>query len=168
VHIGTIEARKNLAFLLTVWRRLRERMGPDTPRLALIGRDGGGNGGGSDHLEGAPAFQGRAPQRSDLPDAALVELMRGARAVLAPSEVEGFDLPAVEASALGVPLIASDIPVHRELTPHAQLVDPLDGPAWIRALEAAARKAPKPPAPYAAPTWDSHFETVRVALKRRR
>ena len=34
-HIGTIEARKNLTFLLTVWRRLRERMGPDTPRLRL-------------------------------------------------------------------------------------------------------------------------------------
>lgn len=168
VHIGTIEARKNLAFLLTVWRRLRERMGPDTPRLALIGRYGWENEAVLDHLERSPAIQGLVHQASDLPDAALVELMRGARAVLAPSEVEGFDLPAVEASALGAPLIASDIPVHRELTPHAQLVDPLDGPGWVRALEAATRKAPKAHAPYAAPTWEAHFDTVRVALKRRR
>ena len=168
VHIGTIEARKNLAFLLTVWRRLRERMGPDTPRLALIGRYGWENETVLDHLQRSPAIQGLVHQASDLPDAALVELMRGARAVLAPSEVEGFDLPAVEACALGVPLIASDIPAHRELTPHAQLLDPLDGPGWIRALETATRRAPKTPQPYAAPTWDAHFETVRTALKRRR
>lgn len=168
VHVGTIEARKNLAFLLTIWRRLAERMGPDAPRLALIGRYGWENEAVLDHLSRSPAIQGLVHQASDLPDAALMELMRGARAVLAPSEVEGFDLPAVEASALGVPLIASDIGAHRELTPHARLIDPLDGPGWIKALEAATRKRPRAPGPYAAPTWDQHFDTVRRALNRRR
>ena len=91
--------------------------------------------------------------------------MASARALVAPSSVEGFDLPAVEASALGVPLIASDIPVHRELVPNAQLIDPLDGLGWLDALEKATRRPPKAPA-FAAPTWREHFAEVgrRVGL----
>lgn len=166
VHVGTIEARKNLAFLLTVWRRLAERMGPAAPRLALIGRYGWENEAVLDLLERSPALQGLVHQASDLPDAALVELMRGARAVLAPSAVEGFDLPAVEASALGVRLIASDIPAHRELTPQARLIDPLDGLGWLGALEEAARglAASAGTAPYPAPSWQAHFQRVAQAL----
>ncbi|WP_396594335.1 glycosyltransferase family 4 protein [Brevundimonas sp. R86498] len=165
VHIGTIEARKNLAFLLTVWRRLQERMGDAAPQLVLVGRYGWENEAVLDHLERSPALQGLVHQAADLPDSALATLMASARALLAPSSVEGFDLPAVEASALGVPLIASDIPAHRELVPDARLIDPLDGLGWLDALEAATRHPPKA-LPYTAPTWDRHFAEVaqRVGL----
>ena len=62
------------------------------------------------------------------------------------------------------PLIASDIPVHRELIRHARLVDPLDGPGWIEAIETLA-KAPAGSGPaYDAPTWKSHFAAVEQAL----
>lgn len=159
VHIGTIEARKNLAFLLTIWRRLAERMGDAAPQLALVGRYGWENEAVLDHLERSPALRGLVHQAADLPDSALATLMASARALLAPSSVEGFDLPAVEASALGVPLIASDIPVHRELVPDAQLIDPLDGLGWLDALEKATRRPPKA-RPYAPPTWDAHFAEV--------
>lgn len=159
VHIGTIEARKNLAFLLTIWRRLGERMGDAAPQLVLVGRYGWENEAVLDHLERSPALRGLVHQASDLPDSALATLMASARALVAPSSVEGFDLPAVEASALGVPLIASDIPVHRELVPDAQLIDPLDGIGWLDALEKATRHPPRAPA-YKAPTWDRHFAEV--------
>ena len=159
VHIGTIEARKNLAFLLTIWRRLQERMGDTAPQLVLVGRYGWENEAVLDHLERSPALRGLVHQASDLPDSALATLMASARALVAPSSVEGFDLPAVEASALGVPLIASDIPAHRELVPDAQLIDPLDGLGWLDALEKATRHPPKAP-PYIAPTWDRHFARV--------
>jgi glycosyltransferase involved in cell wall biosynthesis len=159
VHVGTIEARKNLAFLLTVWRRLQERMGEDAPQLVLVGRYGWENEAVLDHLERSPALRGLVHQASHLPDSTLATLMRGARALLAPSSVEGFDLPAVEASALGVPLIASDIPAHRELVPDARLIDPLDGLGWLRALEEAVHDPPRAP-PYAAPTWQGHFARV--------
>lgn len=163
VHVGTLEARKNLAFLLTLWRRLEERMGPATPRLVLIGRQGWENEAVMDHLERSPNLQGLVHQAADLPDAALARLMRGARAVLAPSSEEGFDLPAVEAMAMGVPLIASDIPVHRELVAGAQLIDPLDGLGWMAAIAQAtatpvATLAPGPS--FKAPTWPAHFEQV--------
>lgn len=165
VHIGTIEARKNLAFLLTIWRRLQERMGDDAPQLVLVGRYGWENEAVLDHLQRSPALRGLVHQASDLPDSALATLMASARALVAPSSVEGFDLPAVEACALGVPLIASDIPVHRELVPDAQLIDPLDGMGWLDALERAARR-PLKAGPFKAPTWDQHFAEVgrRVGL----
>lgn len=159
VHVGTIEARKNLAFLLAVWRRLQERMGERTPRLVLAGRYGWENEAVLDYLERSPNLQGVVHQAAGLGDDALARLMSDARAVLAPSSVEGFDLPAVEASAMGVPLIASDIPAHRELVPHAELIDPLDGLGWLAALERATIKAPVAP-PYQAPTWSRHFAEV--------
>lgn len=162
VHIGTIEARKNLAFLLTIWRRLAERMGEAAPQLVLIGRYGWENEAVLDHLERSPALRGLVHQAADLPDSALATLLASARALVAPSSVEGFDLPAVEASALGVPLIASDIPVHRELVPDARLIDPLDGVGWLHALEAACASPPTAP-PYTPPTWQKHFAQVAKA-----
>ena len=163
VHVGTIEARKNLAFLLTVWRRLQERMGDRTPRLVLVGRWGWEYEAVLDHFERTPNLQGVVHQAAGLGDEALTRLMAGARAVLAPSSVEGFDLPAVEASAMGVPLIASDIPAHRELVPHARLIDPLDGLGWLAALEEATLKKPVALA-YRAPTWPAHFAEVERRL----
>jgi len=160
VHVGTIEARKNLALLLTLWRRLEERMGDQTPSLVLVGRYGWENEAVLDHLQRSPNLQGVVHQASNLSDAMLARLMRGARAILAPSSVEGFDLPAVEACAMGLSLIASDIPPHRELTPNAELIDPLDGLGWLAAIERAAKAAPIPPSSYRAPSWTEHFRIV--------
>ncbi len=160
LHVGTIEARKNLAFLLTVWRRLQETMGAETPRLVLVGRYGWENEAVLDHLQRSPNLRGLVHQAENLPDCALSALMRGARAMVAPSSVEGFDLPAVEASAMGVPLIASDIAAHRELVPHARLIDPLDGLGWLSALEDWTRNPPVAP-PYSAPDWARHFNVVQ-------
>src|SRR5690606_1120190 len=50
-----------------------------------------------------------------LPDAECRSLLRHALVFLAPSRGEGFDLPALEAMACGIPVVCSDIPVHREL-----------------------------------------------------
>lgn len=163
VHVGTIEARKNLAFILTLWRRLEETLGEATPGLVLIGRQGWENEAVLDHLERSPPLQGLVHQASELPDTALSRLMRGARAVIAPSFVEGFDLPAVEAMAMGVPLIASDIAAHREFVSAATLIDPLDGPGWIAALIQAAQGRGDAPG-FVPPDWPGHFRRLDTAM----
>lgn len=163
IYVGTLEARKNLAFLLTVWRRLEERMGDETPSLVLAGRLGWENENALDHLERSPNLQGLVHQVSDLSDLALSSLMQGARAVIAPSSVEGFDLPAVEACAMGLPLLASDIPPHRELTLTARLIDPVDGLGWIEALEDWTRVPPSKPH-FSPPCWSDHFKIVEQEI----
>lgn len=164
VHVGTVEARKNLAFLLTVWRRIAELKGAAAPQLVLVGRHGWENEAVMDLLERSPRLQSLVHHVADLSDQALARLIGGARALLAPSSVEGFDLPSLEASALGTPLIASDIDVHRELVPHARLVDPIDGPGWLQAI-AEALEGRLPVAATQTPDWAGHFEVVARVLK---
>jgi len=48
-------------------------------------------------------------------DAKLIGLLKGAKALLFPSNHEGFGLPVIEAVACGVPAVISDIPVFQEL-----------------------------------------------------
>jgi glycosyltransferase involved in cell wall biosynthesis len=54
----------------------------------------------------------------------LGELYSGALAAVFPSLYEGFHLPALDAASLGCPVIASDIPVHREVLGDAALYCP--------------------------------------------
>ena len=176
IVVGTIEPRKNLAFLLAVWRRLVERMGAAAPRLVVVGRRGWENESVLDYLERSHLIAPFVIEVSDLGDAGLASVMAGARALLAPSMSEGFSLPVAEALTLGVPVVASDIAVHREIGQGmARLIDPLDGPGWLRAIEAACGvgdpgEAPAPPhRPYRALTWREHVETafghMRAALR---
>ncbi len=64
-------------------------------------------------------------------------LLKGADALLLPSFLEGFGLPVLEAMQLEVPVIASDIPVFRELFDGAvEFVDPHDASDIGRGLAA--------------------------------
>ncbi len=163
ITVGTIEARKNLAFLLTAWRRLADDMGPTAPHLVLVGRRGWENEAVIDHLDRSSAVRKLVHEITDLTDEQVAALIRGARALLAPSLAEGFDLPVIEALTLGAPVIASDIPVHRELARAANLIDPLDGLGWIGAIRAACDKPPRRPR-QPGYTWDEHFKIVARAL----
>jgi glycosyltransferase involved in cell wall biosynthesis len=83
-------------------------------------------------------------------DEQLGALYRGASAFVLPSLFEGFGMPAVEAMALGVPTIVSDIPVFREVTlGHAHyLPRPRDGDSVAETIDRvlaqgdAARSSP--------------------------
>ncbi len=164
VSVGTLEARKNLAFLLALWRRLADGMGPQTPRLVLVGRRGWENESVIDHLNRSKSVTRLVHETSDLSDAELAQLIGGSAGLLAPSLAEGFDLPVVEALALRAPVIGSDIPAHREFAGGvATLLDPLDGPAWLAAVECATASARCGPT-YAPPRWDEHFAVVEEAI----
>ena len=163
VCVGTIEPRKNLAFLLTLWRRLAERLGAATPRLVLAGRRGWENESVIDQLERSSAVLRFVHEAPGLSDAELARLIGSARALLAPSFTEGFNLPVAEAMAMATPVIASDIAVHRELAAGARLIDPLDGPSWLAAIEAATTERPRVQ-PVPPLSWPDHFAIVKDAL----
>lgn len=56
----------------------------------------------------------------------LIELYQGARVFVTASRDEGFNIPPLEAMACGVPVLCSDIPVHRELFSGAALFYPTE------------------------------------------
>jgi glycosyltransferase involved in cell wall biosynthesis len=72
-------------------------------------------------------------------DAELAGLYAGCLAVCIPSVAEGFGLPVVEAAAAGAPVLASDLPVFREITDAVMLHAPVGCvEGWAAALEQAA------------------------------
>jgi alpha-1,3-rhamnosyl/mannosyltransferase len=92
-------------------------------------------------------------------DDTLAAIYTGARALVFPSDDEGFGLPTVEALACGTPVVASDIPALREvLGTRATLVAPDDLEGLVAAAQTAQRPAPAPPpwtwADAAHATWD--------------
>jgi glycosyltransferase involved in cell wall biosynthesis len=161
VCVGTLEARKNLAFLLALWRRVAGQMDARAPQLILIGRRGWENESVIDHLERSETVMRLVHEVSDLQDAELAKLVCGATALLAPSFAEGFDLPVIEALSLRTPVIASDIAVHRELASSAMLIDPLDGPGWLNTIiNAKSVRGPE----FRAPRWDDHFAALEDTI----
>lgn len=132
VVCGAVEPRKNLLMLLNIWRLLAQRAGTPCPHLVVVGRLA---------RRGAPIMaQLRAGGPSvsvveNLSTSALRALMAHARAVLMPSLAEGFGLPIVEALALGTPVLASDLPAHREAGgPFPAYLPAQDVAAWTAAV----------------------------------
>ncbi len=69
-------------------------------------------------------------------DSELATLYEGAEALVFPSIMEGFGLPALEALAAGCPVIASDIPVfHEVLGDLPKYFDPHDESALVACLK---------------------------------
>ncbi|MEA2194126.1 MAG: hypothetical protein QOG42_560 [Solirubrobacteraceae bacterium] len=82
-----------------------------------------------------------------VPDEHLAAIYSGAHALVFPSDDEGVGLPTVEALACGTPVVATDIPVLREvLGDRATFVDAGDLEGLLAAAAAATRPAPAPPA----------------------
>ena len=169
VYVSTIEARKNHLLLLNLWRRMATELGAECPRLVLIGQRGWETENVVDMLDRCPALRGFVVEHNVLPDTEMVGLLQGARALLLPSFAEGFGFPVIEALALGVPALCSDIPALRETGGAIpEYIDPLDGSGWRAAiLDYAAERSPRREAQLQRligwqPTrWEDHFAMVR-------
>jgi len=131
--IGTPELRKRLRFLLQAYA-LAAGSQPLVP-LVLAGR-----GAADDALpdEARPLIErGLVRAVGVVSSDELVDLVRGAVALLHPSRYEGYGLPVVEALALGTPVVAARIPAVEEVAQGgALLITPDDFGAWQRAIEA--------------------------------
>jgi glycosyltransferase involved in cell wall biosynthesis len=75
-----------------------------------------------------------------LADSELPVLLNLASVLVLPSLLEGYGLPAVEAAACGLPVIATTAsPLPDLLAGGGLFVDPLDGDGWRNALETLLR-----------------------------
>ena len=165
VALGTIEPRKNHAFLLDIWDHFGT--GPDAPLLYIIGGRGWADPELFTRLDALPP-EHPVKLLHGLPDSAVTALLHGATALLFPSRAEGFGLPAVEAAALGVPVITSNLPVFKELLGnYAVYLDVTDIYSWIETIKTHTNAAQQGGGGKTRqqnridpPTWRDHFKTV--------
>lgn len=130
--VGTLEPRKNLAHLLGAYARLR-LSDAATPPIVLVGAAGWGP-----QLDDAGLPPDAVIRTGYLERTDLQSVVAGAGCLAFPSLYEGFGIPPVEALACGVPVVASDLPVTREvLGAAARLVAVDDLDALAEALRAA-------------------------------
>jgi glycosyltransferase involved in cell wall biosynthesis len=110
--VGTLEPRKGIAQLIEAadyfWRH-------QDARFVLVGKHGWLVDDLANKIHRHPKFGRRLFWFESIPDEVLTTLYRIAAAVILPSEAEGFGLPLVEAACRGVPVIARDLPVFREV-----------------------------------------------------
>ena len=136
LFVGTLDARKNVGGLLEGYAQLLTRR-PDAPRLVLAGTAGTDAALWLQRIQAAP-LAGRVEHLGYVTTDRRAELFRGARFFLMPSLEEGFGLPALEAMAAGVPVIASRRGSIPEVVGDAGiLIDPADPAALTAALESA-------------------------------
>lgn len=138
LNLGVIQPRKNQVRLIKAYEIFRAQRPEDKTQLVLAGQKGWI----TDEFDKAVAA---SPMKDDIIVTGLVDdcdvpaLMRCAKAFVFPTLLEGFGLPALEAMASGVPLVASDIPVLREIAEGcAVFVDPLDERSIAAGLARAA------------------------------
>ena len=152
LFVGTLEPRKDLATLVAAHRLLA-----DAPPLVLVGPPGWG----------AQLDTTGCITTGYLEDERLQKVVAGAAALILPSLDEGFGMPVVEALAAGTPVVASDLPVLREVGGTVTVyAEPGDPGAFAAAIQQVLDD-PGEPAPRrthgAAYTWARCAEATRAA-----
>jgi len=115
--VSTLEPRKNHELLLNAWERLKYTT---MPKLKLVVVGGVGWDSGPILQAFRPwAERGELFHLNDVHAAELRILYKHAQATICPSLAEGFDYSGIEAMRSGSIVIASDLPVHREIYANA-------------------------------------------------
>jgi len=130
VHVGSTEPRKRIEMLLQIFAGIARKF----PNARLI-RVGGGLSPEHWRAAGLLGIKDRIVIMPFLERKVLASVYRRAAVVLLPSDAEGFALPLVEGMACGRPVVASDLPVLREVGGDAAFYCPVaDVTSWIQTV----------------------------------
>lgn len=137
IQVGRFDPPKNQAFSVAVLQRLPARI---CPRLVFVGRDATAGGDEVRSLAFSMGVQASIVSLGERSD--IASLLSAADVLLLPSLREGLPGVVLEALAVGVPVVANDLPGVREISRYVEGVTILrleDGPGcWAAAIEAAS------------------------------
>jgi alpha-1,2-rhamnosyltransferase len=159
--VGSIEPRKNHNLVLDAFESLWER-GIDATWV-VTGREAFRSEYVIDRMRMHPERGRRLFLFEYLTDAELTHLHERAAGTICASFAEGFGLPVVESLARGVPVFASDIPVHREIgDKHCVYFDRRSATELREALETYLEGGSLPPdvAPPETFRWPDWWEST--------
>jgi glycosyltransferase involved in cell wall biosynthesis len=129
VCVASFETRKNHSMLIRALRPLADEV-----QLALVGHAPPVRKSQLATLAGKLRVHFVAPNSHET----VAKCVRSAELAVLPSRNEGFGLPALEAMACGLPVVASDIPAFREVLKSHGRFAPCDDPeAWTAAVREA-------------------------------
>lgn len=139
LSVSSIYRYKNYVRLIEAWTLLARRRG-DVPDLVIIGDDLD-----EPYSAAMKAAQARAGSLAGrihiiggVPYSEIRNYYESAALFVFPSYLETFGIPMIEAMASQLPLVASDIPVFREIAEDAALYfDPSDSDSMSRVMEIA-------------------------------
>ncbi len=169
LFVGTLEPRKNIGALLDAWTLL-VRSRRKLPKLRLVGAARPEAGSWLARLQ-VPPLAGTVEYSGYVDDRERRATYEGARLLVLPSWHEGFGLPALEAMALGVPVVVSNRGALPEVVGDAGLqISPDDTRALAAAIAAvlddparAADLSARGLARAAGFTWDAAAASLRAA-----
>ena len=170
LSVGHLERRKNMETLVRAFGRIADSW---SGSLVIVGRDQGSKP-SIDREARRAGVSSRLKIIQDLDYSSLARLYRECEMVVCPSVYEGFGITLLEGMAAGSPVIASDIPPHREVAGEAALyITPLDDEALSAAMrrvlgdddlrDAMARKGRERVACF---SWDSSAEELAELYRR--
>ena len=140
LSVGTIEPRKNYPLLVEAWLAVESKK---SEKLIIVGKRG---------WKSKKIYSFLAKKRGsliyleNLCNFGVISLTKKAFAFVSPSLDEGFNFPAMDAALAGIPLLLSDIPVHREFyNGCAYFFDPNKISELQSAFNANFRTIPKVP-----------------------
>jgi len=136
LHVGSTIPRKRIDVLLQTFAGLTDEF--PTARLVRVG---GGLTSEQQQLARELHLEGRIVELPFVERDVLAAIYRRAAVVLVPSEAEGFGLPIIEAMAGGRTVVASDLPVLREVGGDAAIYCPVGNvPVWTDTVERVFRR----------------------------
>lgn len=164
VMVGTIEPRKGHDVVLSAFER-RWAAGSDAA-LIFVGRIGWAESDFVRKLQMHPEGGRRLFVLNEADDGDLAAILRGADAAIVASIVEGFGLPVIEALGAGLPLIASDIPVFREIAErHALFFSARDPAGLADTIGRFEADGIRPPADFTWPNWQQSAERLLLQVE---
>ena len=149
--VSTIEPRKNHAYLLDAFERAWAA--GSTARLCIAGKIGWKCEALIERIRQHPQLNRRLFMFNSLSDKSLEHAYSHATALVFPSHVEGFGLPLVEAMQRGLPAMASDIPVFREIGGDYMAYFDLHNPISLTDLVLRMERSGEFPAPLSLDQW---------------
>ncbi len=111
--VSTIEPRKNHKYLLDVFNKLWEDN--IDVNLVIVGRVGWKVEEIMDRIKNHKLLNKKLFHLSNINDKELLYCYQNSKMLLFPSIIEGFGLPIIESLSNSLPVLASNIPIHREV-----------------------------------------------------